>query len=481
MAVIPIVLEGQRQPVRRPNESKYGRDDNEGGGRRGSYGRIIAANNAERKGSAYTRKGSYQRIPLNPGRRGSYGRIGAGVADCVRRGSLARKGSGAELISGGGGAGSRRGSVGRGAPSSATGVVAVTVEERQVGGGPRRGSIARRGSENKLFQADHLLNRRSSGANSRHLVKKGSRQNLKSFQIKISIEGEKDEKDEKDGDEKAPNKQPNTNNTPTTKIRDNASNTSREDKENLQSKDKKVEGRWTNVDRGVAHVRGGGGIQLEPININNINSINNLKPLKSNRTKELSTATATSRAISTGRTAGVTAAKGKPTERSSTSRCQFNQDATDRHNKYRLAHGAKPLILDAKLSQHAQNYAEKLANSCTFQHSGDPNYGENLYWAWSSDPSFSLKGCEAVDSWYEESLHSYNYAEEPTDTESGHFTQLVWKRSERLGVGLARSSAGRHVVVMKYDPPGNYVGQYTSNVRPPARPVQQQQQRQQEE
>ena len=49
----------------------------------------------------------------------------------------------------------------------------------------------------------------------------------------------------------------------------------------------------------------------------------------------------------------------------------------------------------------------------------------------------------------------------------GHFTQLVWDTTTRLGVGLAKSSTGRNIVVMKYDPPGNYVGQYTKHVHRP--------------
>lgn len=455
MAVIPIVLEGQRQPVRRPTESKYGYA--ESGARRGSYGRIIAAANNERKGS-YIRKGSYGRIPLtatsaNAARRGSNGRIAAVVttaassADSVlRRGSI------------GGVAGGRRGS---GAASVAADIVSRrgSIGRKQLEETARRGSIARRGSETK-FQTEQLLNRRSSGASSRHLVKKGSRQNLKSFQIKISIEGE-DEEFEKKKDCHSNKKD----------CDGNGQNEKRSqvDKENVPvvSKVKEdlkdVKSRWSNVDRGVAHVRGGGDIKLEPIPVNTIRSTaaNNQRGATGTAKQALGRGIAN-------KSSPTATSKAKAVD-NARSLAQFGQEATERHNKYRAVHGAKPLTLDTQLSKHAQKYAEKLANSCTFQHSGDPVYGENLYWAWSSDPAFALKGAEAVDSWYEESLQCYNYSHEPTDTESGHFTQLVWKRSERLGVGLAKSSAGRHIVVIKYDPPGNYVGQYTANVMPPLR------------
>jgi len=147
---------------------------------------------------------------------------------------------------------------------------------------------------------------------------------------------------------------------------------------------------------------------------------------------------------------------------------EFERSALLCHNKYRVRHGVPLLQLDRKLCYHAQQYADTLANTDTFQHSNDPLYGENLYWSWSSDPAWSLTGDEAVSSWYDE-RKGYNYDAEPEDTESGHFTQLVWAESELLGVGLARSATtGKIFTVMKYHPAGNYRGQYRHNVFRPA-------------
>jgi len=146
---------------------------------------------------------------------------------------------------------------------------------------------------------------------------------------------------------------------------------------------------------------------------------------------------------------------------------KFEVDALQTHNKYRKRHGVPPLKLSKELSDVAQEYAEHLANTNTFEHSGDPIYGENLYWSWSSDPSWVLGGTEPVDSWYDEKK-GYDYSREPPDSESGHFTQLVWAGSFTLGVGVAKSpSTGKYLVVMKYDPAGNYLGKYRQNVKKP--------------
>lgn len=146
---------------------------------------------------------------------------------------------------------------------------------------------------------------------------------------------------------------------------------------------------------------------------------------------------------------------------------KFQTDALKTHNMYRARHGVRPLTLCSDLSRRAQEYADSLATSDTFQHSGDPDLGENLYWSWSSDPDWRCGGQEPVVSWYEESS-GYRYEREPRDTETGHFTQLVWSDSVRLGVGVSRSDkTGKFYVVMKYDPPGNIIGSYTKQVNRP--------------
>jgi hypothetical protein len=47
---------------------------------------------------------------------------------------------------------------------------------------------------------------------------------------------------------------------------------------------------------------------------------------------------------------------------------------------------------------------------------------------------------------------------------SCHFSQVVWKNSKELGIAMARDQTGKVIVVANYNPPGNYIGQFTQNV-----------------
>ena len=45
----------------------------------------------------------------------------------------------------------------------------------------------------------------------------------------------------------------------------------------------------------------------------------------------------------------------------------------------------------------------------------------------------------------------------------GHFTQMVWSATDKVGCGIARNGT-RTVVVARYYQPGNFRDQYTANV-----------------
>jgi glioma pathogenesis-related protein 2 len=45
-----------------------------------------------------------------------------------------------------------------------------------------------------------------------------------------------------------------------------------------------------------------------------------------------------------------------------------------------------------------------------------------------------------------------------------HFTQIVWKATKLLGVGLSFTANGGAIAVCNYYPRGNYLGQFVQNV-----------------
>ena len=76
-------------------------------------------------------------------------------------------------------------------------------------------------------------------------------------------------------------------------------------------------------------------------------------------------------------------------------------------------------------------------------------------------------GDVAVTDWYNERSKYYWYGREP-DMSSfqnwGHFTQVVWKGSHRVGVGCA-STGNSFIVVGNYDPHGNVMQHFGENVQ----------------
>jgi glioma pathogenesis-related protein 2 len=142
------------------------------------------------------------------------------------------------------------------------------------------------------------------------------------------------------------------------------------------------------------------------------------------------------------------------------------------HNYYRARHSAAPLVISQRLNRIAQSYAEHLAATSTFEHSGsrldNEPLGENLYMQWISRGRVPVSVRSAMKSWYEE-IDLYDFQHPKYSEETGHFTQLVWKSTKKLGVGVALSADGREVYfVTNYYPAGNFInhGFFERNVLP---------------
>ncbi|WP_169810569.1 CAP family protein [Nocardia arthritidis] len=144
----------------------------------------------------------------------------------------------------------------------------------------------------------------------------------------------------------------------------------------------------------------------------------------------------------------------------------YAQTGLTLHNKYRAKHGSPAMTLTQNLNTQAQKcaqyYAQKRAidHSCPYKN----GVGENLVGGQGSWDAVSFVQM-GTQMWYDE-IENYDFDNPGFSMSTGHFTQLVWKASTRLGIGYA-SEGGWTVVVGLYNPPGNVEGQFPQNVARP--------------
>ncbi|CAD6184993.1 unnamed protein product [Caenorhabditis auriculariae] len=158
------------------------------------------------------------------------------------------------------------------------------------------------------------------------------------------------------------------------------------------------------------------------------------------------------------------------------------------HNLYRDKHDAPALTYDSGLERAAQRWAENLGNqkNCLV-HEKPRVYGENLFFfgaRFFASPETMAKAI--TQSFYlEGNGYNYNSWIPFNYFKTGHFTQLIWQKTRRIGVGVAiRPGSSKRTacmpaskrsfliyVVVKYDPAGNFQTshEYKTNVRPPIR------------
>ncbi len=113
------------------------------------------------------------------------------------------------------------------------------------------------------------------------------------------------------------------------------------------------------------------------------------------------------------------------------------------------------LVWNNDIAGVAQKYTEKLASeNCVFNHSGNSKYGENLFWG-SGGRYTALDGSKA---WYSEKP---DYTKAPiNESNYRHYTQMIWKKTTDVGVGVAICENGSYVFVANYFPVGNYMREF---------------------
>ncbi|EFJ37505.1 hypothetical protein SELMODRAFT_76987 [Selaginella moellendorffii] len=141
-------------------------------------------------------------------------------------------------------------------------------------------------------------------------------------------------------------------------------------------------------------------------------------------------------------------------------------DFLDAHNSARASVSTSPRIPPLSWSTDAAAFATQWITSlrdtknCGLVHSGNRAYGENLY-KWQGSPGLPPPNpAEAVKSWVSE-RKDYTYATNSCAAGKvcGHYTQVVWRNTQRVGCASITCPGNAMLVSCNYDPPGNWVGQ----------------------
>lgn len=131
----------------------------------------------------------------------------------------------------------------------------------------------------------------------------------------------------------------------------------------------------------------------------------------------------------------------------------LRNDMVAAHNFYRAKVGVPAISWSDQLAARAQEWATTLVSQGGYRPRRDGRFGENL---------FEISGGHAsarivVGAWASEQT-AYHYRSNSCSARCGHYTQVIWRDTKRVGCGAARDGR-REVWVCNYDPPGNFVGE----------------------
>lgn len=136
----------------------------------------------------------------------------------------------------------------------------------------------------------------------------------------------------------------------------------------------------------------------------------------------------------------------------------------DAHNAFRQKFGLPPLQWDAKLEAYSRDYAATLSKTCSLKHSNGP-YGENIAW----EQYAQTKPAQFVKKFTNEQMnydlqHGVCKCRPNSSCMCGHFTQIIWKTTQRVGCAESACFGEKgKLVVCSYDPKGNILGRNPLN------------------
>ncbi|VDL79275.1 unnamed protein product [Nippostrongylus brasiliensis] len=133
------------------------------------------------------------------------------------------------------------------------------------------------------------------------------------------------------------------------------------------------------------------------------------------------------------------------------------------------------MVYDCKVEKTAMRHAKK----CKFQHSKKnerPGLGENIYQVQGMKKSFEESANASSQAWFDEikdpgmpkdnvlTLAVFNRPKQ-----IGHYTQMVWQKSFRLGCAVVDCGNTRYFTVCQYGPAGNFIGKKLYDIGEPCK------------
>jgi len=143
----------------------------------------------------------------------------------------------------------------------------------------------------------------------------------------------------------------------------------------------------------------------------------------------------------------------------------FIRAMLDSQNEARRAAGVPEIGWDDNLAVDAQQWADHLAGTSSFYHSdndrgSDPDgEGENLFMGTQGAYSYQ----QMVGMWVDEKKFYRDGVMPNLSTtgnwdDVGHYTQIIWSSTRRVGCALANNGEDDYLVC-RYSEPGNFYGE----------------------
>lgn len=137
----------------------------------------------------------------------------------------------------------------------------------------------------------------------------------------------------------------------------------------------------------------------------------------------------------------------------------LKSDMLKYHNAWRAHHGAPLLVWSTTL----ESFASQAARKCAFAHTPNNKFGENVAGGTYTNPAFYAQ------LWYNE-VSKYNFNRPGFSSETGHFTQVVWKGTKQIGCAFVKGCSGGlpNLLFCEYSPAGNVqpASNFRANVLP---------------